>query len=77
MKIFLLIKEELQDLKLHKFLLERYIVKVVCRRLSLDPDKGKLQYNIDKAEIYYDEFAPETNKQPELKDKPSEDGDKT
>jgi len=66
MNTYFFSKEELEDLKLHDFLLKRYIVQVVCKRLSLDLTKGVVSYDIAKAELYYAD-NPKPQPKPEVK----------
>lgn len=77
MKTFFFTKEELNDLKLHDYMLKRYLVQVVVPRLGLDLTKGTLRYDLNTAELYYDDKPePKASEQPITQDKPGKDGNK-
>jgi hypothetical protein len=55
MQTFDLNKEELIDLNAHKYLMERYIVLIVCKRIGVDIAKNDVKYDLNKGEIYIEE----------------------
>lgn len=80
MKTFSLSKEELHDLNMHDYLLKRYVISIVCRRIGLDISKGDVRYDLQKGVVFYVEkpveSKPSASEQPEPENKPSEGGDK-
>ena len=83
MQTFSFSKEELRDLSMYDYLLKRYILTVVCKRINLDLVKGDVKFDLLKGELYWTDKPVKPPEQPkpadqppELKDKSSEGGDK-